>query len=357
MIIQIIQAVLAASIGVFLEAALGGLLTRQKIINQDFTKQLSGLIERVFIPALMFSSFLKATTSDQLLSLVPVFLITFLCVILGYLIGLLSIKWIQAPNLKQIILLASSNPHTTNIQLQLSFGLSSFLNLRYNIQDAEIQLLTTIMIQTVIINSLRFSIGKAILMQYSNEVRDQEMETPQEMLLRPQKIKKQEPEEHSFFNVPIMSVIAAFICILISPIQQQLINDTFLHNAIFVPITTLGRAAPPCVLIILGSNLQMILSNGLSSNIDHKHIMYITGNRLIISPLVGLIVTWIFKSILNPCQSFVIFITFCTPSAINILVMAKQYTNNTEEIVSLILLYGYLGCVITLPIWMIIFLI
>lgn len=152
--------------------------------------------------------------------------------------------------------------------------------------------------------------------------------------------------------------MAALICLLVAPVQRLLLGDNFFHSAIFVPLNILGKASPPSVLLILGSNLYLIYSKGRNSKVATKTLWMITLNRLLILPFLGLAVLYLVREtglVLNECHCFVLFILFCTPSAINILVMSKQYTDNTEEIVSMILLYGYLACIITLPFWMIVY--
>lgn len=61
---------------------------------------------------------------------IPCIIITLLCLIFGYITGILSNKyWIKEKSLKSVIILASANPHTTNLQLQLCYGLSDWFSL------------------------------------------------------------------------------------------------------------------------------------------------------------------------------------------------------------------------------------
>ncbi|CAD8213646.1 unnamed protein product [Paramecium pentaurelia] len=88
-------------------------------------------------------------------------------------------------------------------------------------------------------------------------------------------------------------------------------------------------------------------------------ILLIFTNRLILLPIIGLITVLLLDYLgimTDLCELFILFITFCTPSAITILDMAKQYQQQLEDVVSLMLFYGYILCIITLPVWMTIYL-
>ena len=96
MFLIIIKAVIAASIGVLIQALFGTYLSKIGAITKTFTTQLSGVVERVFLPSLIFTSFLKATTLYEMLSLLPIVVTTFVCIGLGYIMGIVSNKyWIK----------------------------------------------------------------------------------------------------------------------------------------------------------------------------------------------------------------------------------------------------------------------
>ncbi|CAD8191799.1 unnamed protein product [Paramecium pentaurelia] len=363
--INIIRAVVSATFGVLAIAGSGALLTHNKVMNKQFTTTLSSLVERLFLPSLIFTNFLKAVTIGSLVSLIPSIITTFCCLFFGYCIGIVSNRfWIKEKKLNSIVILSSANPHTTNIQLQLSYGLTSYLSkmTEQPEKQIEVKLVTIIIIQTVIVNALRWSIGKRILEQHETDQNQAEIELSDLRIALPEQQsqnKNEQKSEKSFWNMPLISVLASLCCLVIYPIQDELVNDTFLHSAIFLPLQTISKATTPSVLMILGSNLYLIYFNNSSQQEKISTIIQIVANRLIFLPFLGLITILLLDKLsimTDVCQLFILFITFCTPSAINILVMAKQYQQNAEDVVSLILLYGYLGCIFTLPIWMTIYL-
>ncbi|CAK92771.1 unnamed protein product (macronuclear) [Paramecium tetraurelia] len=122
----------------------------------------------MFLPAMIFTNFLKSVTFDSLLGLIPTILTTFFCIFCGYLIGVISNKyWIKKNNLNSIIVLSSANPHTINIQLQIAYGLTMYFSkiTGQSEKETEAKLVTIIIIQTVIVNAFRWSIGKRIIQQ------------------------------------------------------------------------------------------------------------------------------------------------------------------------------------------------
>lgn len=114
--LNIIKAVISATCGVLMIGSFGAIMTHRKVMNKQFTTILSSLVERLFLPSLIFTSFLKAININTILSLVPSIITTFVCVLMGYIIGLVSNKyWIKEKKLASIVALASANPHTTNV--------------------------------------------------------------------------------------------------------------------------------------------------------------------------------------------------------------------------------------------------
>ncbi|CAD8189285.1 unnamed protein product [Paramecium octaurelia] len=360
-ILTIIEAVVSATFGALAVASSGALLTHQKIFNNEFTMTLSKVVERMFLPAMIFTNFLKTVTFDSLLGLIPTILTTFFCIFCGYLIGVISNKyWIKKENLNSIIVLSSANPHTINIQLQIAYGLTTYFSKITNQseKETEAKLVTIIIIQTVIVNAFRWSIGKRIMQQHKIAEQQNEVELLNLKITQPQQqqVTQNKKQESSFWNPPLISVIVSLLCL---PIQKQLVNDTFIHRALFLPLQTISRACPPSVLMILGSNLYLIYFKNTQKKENLITILQIVANRLILLPIIGLTTVICLDQIgimTDLCELFILFITFCTPSAITILVMAKQYQQQLEDVVSLILFYGYILCIITLPVWMTIYL-
>lgn len=161
--------------------------------------------------------------------------------------------------------------------------------------------------------------------------------------------------------MPLISILGAYIIILIPPLQKMLIDrEHFLNRSVYASFYTIGRATPPAVLIMLGANIASIIKRGgfkEGQSISKRTLTLITFSRLVILPMVGLPLTLLMGKIgflQDPCDMFITFFTFATPSAINIIVQAKQYTDY-EDVVAVILVYSYTTAIVTLPIWSMIF--
>lgn len=103
-------------------------------------------------------------------------------------------------------------------------------------------------------------------------------------------------------------------------------REHFLNRSVYSSFYTIGRATPPAVLIMLGANIASIIKRGgfkEGQSISKRTLMMITFSRLIILPMVGLPLTLLMRKIgflVDPCDMFITFFTFATPSAINIIV-------------------------------------
>ncbi|CAD8167864.1 unnamed protein product [Paramecium pentaurelia] len=366
-----LKAVVPTTFGVFLISGFGAYLSHKQIINKQLTSQLSCLTENLFIPALIFTNFLKSLTLETIYMYIPCIIITLLCLIFGYIAGILSNKyWIKEKSLNSVIILASANPHTTNLQLQLCYGLSSWFSLMTGQPEKQIEaiLVTTVIIQTVVVTSIRWTIGRSILEQQENSQNDLEMtnlSVPQQHQLnlplfiqQPSK-NENDQQKKTFWNAPLCAALVSIIFICIPTVQNTLLQNQIIYNAIFVPLSTISRATSPIILLILGSSLYQIYFANQERTEKYSTILYIVFNRLLLMPIIGLLIVMFVhnqKIIDDQCQLFMLFLTFCTPPSINILLMAKQYLQSAEEIVAVILLNSYLLSIITLPLWMITYL-
>lgn len=133
--------------------------------------------------------------------------------------------------------------------------------------------------------------------------------------------------------MPLIAITFAFVIVLIPPLQRILLDQsTTIHRAIYSPIYTLGKATTPSVLIMLGANIYSIMEKGglrEAGTISQRTLISITIARLIILPTVGFVIVFVMSIsgfLQDPIDLFITFVTFATPSAVNIIVQAKQYT-------------------------------
>ncbi|CAK87764.1 unnamed protein product (macronuclear) [Paramecium tetraurelia] len=368
-ILTIIIIVVSTTFGVFFISGCGAYLTHKKVITKQLTSQLSSLTEHLFIPTLIFTNFLKSLTLEILHQYIPCIIITLLCFIFGYLLGTLSNKyWIKEKTLNSVIVLATANPQTTNLQLQLCYGLSKWFAMMTNQPEKQIEatLITTVIIQTVIMTSIRWTIGRSLLQQQEMELEMTNLSEPQShclmIPLSSQLTFKSEndSQKKSFWNAPLTAAVVSIACICVPIVQTTILSNPLIYNIIFAPLQTISKVTSPIMLLILGSSLYEIYMGNSANFGKHQSILYIVFNRILLMPIIGMIMVIFILSqniIDDKCQLFMLFLTFCTPSSINILLLAKQYQQSAEELVATVLLHSYLLAIITLPLWMIIYLI
>lgn len=95
-ILVILISVVGANFSIIFICLVGVLLVITEIINIEFINWLRKMLEKVFVPSLIITSFLKTTTIGELWSIIPIiFSASFVCVV-GGVIGLISCKfWIR----------------------------------------------------------------------------------------------------------------------------------------------------------------------------------------------------------------------------------------------------------------------
>ena len=111
-------------ISIILMIALGYILKRQGWFDENFGKNISGLITKVALPASIFVSVLKYLTKDSLISLSGSLLFPLLGVVIGYLIAYLLVKIMKIrPGRRGIFMNAVVNANTIFIGLPLNIAL------------------------------------------------------------------------------------------------------------------------------------------------------------------------------------------------------------------------------------------
>eukprot|EP00977_Amphora_coffeiformis_P026551 scaffold27769_cov176-Amphora_coffeaeformis.AAC.2 len=94
-------------------------------------------------------------------------------------------------------------------------------------------------------------------------------------------------------------------------------------------IKTVGGAAIPINMAVLGINLSMTFSSGNTANneagctTDRKLLVFVTLGKLVVMPTIGLLSVWILRLLfsLDPSIAMVMSLVCCTPTANNIIVM------------------------------------
>lgn len=157
-------------------------------------------------------------------------------------------------------------------------------------------------------------------------------------------------------NPPLLASLVAIVMILIPGFRTVLLTQgTFCNRALFNSLEQVGNMSPPIILLFLGFTLYFC--DFRNSKLPRKSLTGITVVKLLINPLVGSIILaifWQLSLIRDPVLLFVSYLSFGTPCAINVLIIANLYSDKAQEI-SFILIWQYLLSIVTIPILMIAF--
>ena len=87
---------ISSTLSILIICCTGAYLYKYKLINAEFTKLLSGIVGKVFLPCLIVSNIIKSLTYEDLVELLPVLFSAILVCGIGYIVGNISNKlWIK----------------------------------------------------------------------------------------------------------------------------------------------------------------------------------------------------------------------------------------------------------------------
>ncbi|EAR82614.2 transporter protein, (auxin efflux carrier), putative (macronuclear) [Tetrahymena thermophila SB210] len=404
MIEQIIFDSISATASIVFQASIGLYLCHIKLLDQEKLNYLSKLVEQIFTPCLIFSSFVQTLDMTQIEEWLIPMIIGCLSVILGMTVGYLANKYIIKDNeYESIIILGSGLAMTTNMQLNLSHTLRDYLDQISLAQgyespiNGEQRAVKYVMINTFINTVMRWTFAKQILINLKKKYEEQsvidqeqkyfqkqiEMNDVSQSFKRVYQAELQDPiirstvpspqpnetnksEESAIKNLlknpPFMMSLFSVIVCMIPPLREILIQEgSMLNRAIFQSCASVGHVILPLVLITLGGNLYISYNSSSErsnseiqeSKISKKTILSITIIRLLIMPFSGWITLYffnLFNLVNDPVLHFITIVSNAVPPAINLLIISTLYFPKTAKEMSKVLLCGYSTNIITLPI-------
>lgn len=130
--------------------------------------------------------------------------------------------------------------------------------------------------------------------------------------------------QRALYQPPVLGALTGWIVVSI-PVLQYMWNEgclAWLGEAVH----TVGQAAIPMNMAVLGINLSMTMSSEakLSNSVDVKLVISVVVGKLIVMPLLGLLSVYFLKAVLNLEGSVaaVMALVWCTPSANTLMVMS-----------------------------------
>ncbi|BAT99860.1 hypothetical protein LR48_Vigan06g061600 [Vigna angularis] len=407
--VELLEVASMPIIQVLLVSALGALMATRyfdNLLSPDIRKALNKIVFLIFTPSLIFSSFAKSVSLEDMISwwFMPVNVgLTFL---IGGIIGWILVKLLK-PNLKVegLIIAACSSGNLGNLPLVIIPAICDEKGGPFGERDvcrsnglsyASFSMalggifIWTYTLQTIKSRSLKFkALEAAEIMKVPNKEFDANAET---LLLKDNDIQNTiEVPTSTYYGdtenqIPvdqdqssgsekteslwhrIVEVISQFLEELMSPpaiatflgflfggvawLRNLIIGDSAPLRVIQDSLQLLGNGTIPCITLLLGGNLTQV---GLkSSAIKPLTLISIIIGRLFLLPLIGL---FIVKAAANfgllpvdPLFQYVLVMQYAMPPAMNISTMAQLFDVGNEEC-SVILLWTYSAAAIALTAW------
>mmetsp|Transcript_39159 Transcript_39159/g.92763 ORF Transcript_39159/g.92763 Transcript_39159/m.92763 type:complete len:488 (-) Transcript_39159:211-1674(-) len=161
----------------------------------------------------------------------------------------------------------------------------------------------------------------------------------------------------NIFTFPIKCCFAAIGIGLIPPAKALLVGPDAPLAIVKESLETMGGAMIPGMMMVLGANLS---KGPPPCDLPAFNIAAVAVVRLLVAPLFGvsIVIASVHANIVRPPDSFFMFVLMlqhCMPTAINMHTVATLHQNGVAEVTT-VLFWQYLASIVTLPIWMMLFL-
>ncbi|TKY70230.1 transporter YBR287W [Spatholobus suberectus] len=394
-------------IQVLLISALGALMATQyfdNLLSADIRKALNKIVFLIFTPSLVFASFAKSVSLEDMISwwFMPVNVgLTFL---IGGIIGWILVKLLK-PNLKVegLIIAACSSGNMGNLPIVIVPAICDEKGGPFGARDvchnnalsyASFSMalggifIWTYTFQTIKSRSMKF---KALEAAEILKVRNKDLDANSETCLL-----KDKDSEDTTIEVPpstyigdtenqiivdqdqsnvnevsfwrrMVEVLSHLLAELMSPpaiasflgflfgavawLRNIIIGDNAPLRVIQDSLQLLGNGTIPCITLLLGGNLTQGLK---SSSVKPLTLISIIIARLLLLPIIGLFIVRAAANLgllpVDPLFQYVLVMQYAMPPAMNISTMAQLFDIGNEEC-SVILLWTYSAAAIALTAW------
>ncbi|CAI8588452.1 unnamed protein product [Vicia faba] len=408
--VELLEVASMPIIQVLLISALGAFMATQyfnNLLSSDFRKSLNKVVFFIFTPSLVFSSFAKSVSLQDMISwwFMPVNVgLTFL---IGGILGWILVKLLK-PNLKVegLIIAACSSGNMGNLPIVIipaicdekggPFGARDVCH-SHALSYASFSMalggifIWTYTYQTIRSSSMRFKALEATqIIKAPNKDLEGNADTPllrgkddentvievtplsyiedseNQIIVEPDQFIVLKKENHSFLartievlrnlivelmSPPAIATFFGFLFGAVAWLRNLIIGDNAPLSVIQNTLVLLGNGTIPCITLLLGGNLTQGLK---SSSVKPSTLISIIVTRLFVLPLIGL---FIVKAAANfgvlpvdPLFQYTLVMQYAMPPAMNISTMAQLFDVGNEEC-SVILLWTYSAAAIALTAW------
>ncbi|CAI8608897.1 unnamed protein product [Vicia faba] len=384
----IIQVLLVSAVGAFMATDCG-----DNLLSAEFRKTLNKIVFFAFTPSLIFASFAKSVSLDDMISwwFMPVNIgLTFL---IGGILGWIIVKLLK-PNLKVegLIIASCSTGNMGNLPVVIIPAICNQRETPFGTHDScRARALSysffSLALGGVFVWTFTYQLIRQSSMKYKAFVADERVKIANADLdtnVKTQLLKRKDtvgdaenqilvdqgvttvPKTKSFMNKmmegssqtlkELMSppTIATFLGFLFGGVKwlrNLIIGQDAPLKVIQDSIQMLGDGTIPCITILLGGNLVQGMS---STSIKPLVLISIIIARFFLLPAIGFFIVKTAANLgflpLDPLFQYVLVIQYALPPAMNISTMAQLFEVGTEEF-SVILLWTYGAAAIALTLW------
>jgi malate permease and related proteins len=313
MFLQTFQTTFSAVFEVLLLTLSGYVLVKCKVLNEEGLSQLSVLTVTFLLPLFIYFQLATHFRFDRYPYWWGFPLLSLFLTFIGYGFGHLLKKFTQGavPENEFISLLAFQN--SGNIPLMIVTTLFP--------QVIVHELYVYILLFVIGFNLAIWTLGVMLILKK-----------------KPEKLQVNE-----IFNPPFLATVLTLLVIFLG--WHRLIP-----NCVVKPIGLFGNCALPLSMLVTGGNLATIDLR----DFDRKAIGLLLATKLILMPLIAIAVVWVFR--LSFGLGFLIVIEAAVPSAVTLSLMARYYQLE-GKFINQGLFFTHLASVITLPIFLTLYLI
>ncbi|CAG8653126.1 998_t:CDS:2 [Funneliformis caledonium] len=384
----ILLASIQSSAQVILVCITGYIAAKLGIINSSLQKGLSGLIIKVLMPCLLFSSIASDIDLETLIKLWPIPTLYVVFSILSGSLGVLGGKVLNlTPAKTKFVMTGIIFNNVTSLSLGLLQGIQNTSAIRISTKgedddtkDAVSRGISYILLSTLLGNLSRWSLGTYLLKKESNRDSDEEVDTSSDFersMSQPLPTYHDDEEQFtttertplifkrieteiapawkSLFNC-VRSIYNSIIEIMNPPLYAAIIalfvgtipflkgiffgDNSPLYGTVTRTMETLGDISVPLNLLTLGAQLKNLPRAKGQEMLPA--ISWVMMCRFVIMPIIGVTVVIITKDyyLNDPMLWFVLMLLASGPPAVNCMNLSQLTGSFQEEMVAL-LFYSY----------------
>ena len=333
----LLQYTISGMMPLIIISILGAVLAKKNIFTEKTIKSISTSFTNFFSPVFAFFNIAGSINIENISELWPLFLTPSIIISFGYIISCLHSKiFKQTPNLSNVITCILTFSNIGNMPIVLMKGICSpYGPLKGNkyCDDAN----SYVSIQILTYSAIMWSIGNSLIENEKNE---------HSHSLLTQKLINEGKETKKLEDIPILRTftkglllpgpIACFCGLMIGiipGIRERFYNKNEYLYVVIDSFLFIGISGVVITQMILGANL--ILFSSSDKDISKSFIASIVVFKNLLNPICALGFIYLCRLVGvfgdNTVMAYIVFISFCCPTAIVVMVLTQNHQHGTKE--------------------------